>query len=119
MQNAPFHKQASEPELSPLERIDRAIASVPPGHPLQRELIDLRASLSETEGTMAEARQAIEKLEQIVQKLSAPANRIGTFLNAPNAETAQIVVGGADYYCNADPRLSLGSLKRGTRVLVN
>ena len=68
---------------------------------------------------MAEARQAIEKLEQIVQKLSAPANRIGTFLNAPNAETAQIVVGGADYYCNADPRLALNSLKRGTRVLVN
>jgi len=39
MQNAPFQKYASEPELSPLERIDRAIASVPPGHPLQRELI--------------------------------------------------------------------------------
>ncbi len=119
MQNSPFHKYAPEPELSPLERIDRAIASVPPGHPLQRELVELRASLSETEGTMAEARQTIEKLEQIVQKLSAPANRIGTFLNAPNAETAQIVVGGADYYCNADPRLALGSLKRGTRVLVN
>lgn len=102
-----------------MERIDRAIASVPPGHPLLRELIDLRSAVSETEGTMAEARQAIEKMEQIIQKLSSPANRIGTFLNAPNAETAQIVVGGADYYCNADPRLALGSLKRGTRVLVN
>ena len=119
MQNSPFQRYVNDPELSPLERIDRAIASVPPGHPLQRELIDLRTSVSESEGTMQEARQAIEKLEQIVKKLSSPANRIGTFLSAPNAETAQIVVGGADYYCNADPRLSLSSLKRGTRVLVN
>ena len=119
MQNTPFQRYADPPELSPVERIDRLLASVPPGHPLRRELTDLRAALSQTEGTMEEARAAIEKLEQIVQKLSAPANRIGTFLCAPNAETAQIVVGGADYYCNADPRLSLASLKKGTRVLVN
>lgn len=119
MQNSPFQRYAEEPELSPLERIDRALASVPPGHPLQRELVELRLAVSQTEGTMAEARAAIEKLEAIVEKLSSPANRIGTFLASPNPETAQIVVGGADYYCNADPRLSLSGLKRGTRVLVN
>ncbi|HEX4639036.1 MAG TPA: AAA family ATPase, partial [Chthoniobacterales bacterium] len=33
--------------------------------------------------------------------------------------TAHIVVGGADYYCNVDPRISLAKLKKGTRVLVN
>ena len=119
MQNSPFQRFTEDAELSPLERIDRAIASVPPGHPLQHELIDLRKSVSETQGTMQEAQQALEKMEKIIQKLSSPANRIGTFLNAANAETAQIVVGGADYYCNADPRLSLASLKRGTRVLLN
>jgi proteasome-associated ATPase len=119
MQNSPFQRFTEDAELSPLERIDRAIASVPPGHPLQRELIDLRKSVSETQGTMQEAQQALEKMEKIIQKLSSPANRIGTFLNAANAETAQVVVGGADYYCNADPRLSLASLKRGTRVLLN
>ena len=119
MQNSPFQRFTGDADLSPLERIDRAIASVPPGHPLQRELIDLRKAISETEGTMQEAQQALEKMEQIIQKLSSPANRIGTFLGAPNAETAQIVVGGADYYCNADPRLSLASLQRGTRVLLN
>lgn len=117
MQNTPFQRYA--PELSPLERIERVLASVPQGNPLRRELLDVRDALSQNEGTMEEARAAIEKLEQIVQKLSAPANRIGTFLCAPNAETAQIVVGGADYYCNADPRLSLAKLKKGTRVLVN
>jgi proteasome-associated ATPase len=119
MHNSPFQRYADDPELTPLERIDRALASLPQGHPLQRELLELRSAVSQTEGTMAEARTAIEKLEKIVEKLSSPANRIGTFLSAPKPETGQIVVGGADYYCNADPRLSLGSLKRGTRVLVN
>jgi hypothetical protein len=55
MQNSPFQRFTEDAELSPLERIDRAIASVPPGHPLQRELIDLRKSVSQTEGTMQEA----------------------------------------------------------------
>ncbi len=68
---------------------------------------------------MAEAREAIEKMEQIIAKLTAPANRIGTFLGTTDGETAQLVVGGADYYCNADPRTPLNLLKRGTRVLVN
>ena len=28
-------------------------------------------------------------------------------------------MGGADYYCNVDPRIPLSRLKKGTRVLVN
>ncbi len=74
---------------------------------------------AEQEDMVLEARQAIEKLEQIVKKVTSPANRIGTFLASPGPETAQIVVGGADYYCNLDPRIDVRSLRRGTRVLVN
>jgi len=51
--------------------------------------------------------------------VDSPANRIGTYLGSPNKETAQIVVGGSDYYCNVDPRISIAKLKKGTRVLVN
>ena len=51
--------------------------------------------------------------------MTSPANRIGTFLGTPNRETAQIVVGGSDYYCNVDPRININKLKKGTRVLVN
>jgi hypothetical protein len=49
----------------------------------------------------------IEKLEEVVKKVTSPANRIGTFLGATSKETAHIVVGGADYYCNVDPRIPL------------
>jgi len=43
---------------------------------------------------MSEARQTIEKLDEVIKKVTSPANRIGTYLGSPNKETAQIVVGG-------------------------
>ena len=104
---------------SPLNTIERLIATLPPGHPVRSELIDLRSGVAEQEEMIAEARQTIEKLDEVIKKVTSPANRIGTYLGSPNKETAQIVVGGSDYYCNADPRINLAKLKRGTRVLVN
>jgi proteasome-associated ATPase len=105
--------------LSPLERLDRIISSIPPGDIVRGELIDLRVEIGELQDTMAEARQAIEKMDAIIKKVTSPANRIGTFLSAPQRETAHIIVGGSDYYCNVDPRVSIESLRRGTRVMVN
>jgi proteasome-associated ATPase len=102
-----------------LDSFDRVIASLPPGDPVRRELLDLRPELSDREETMVEARRMIEKLEEVIKKVTSPANRIGTFLGAISRDTAHIVVGGADYYCNVDPRVPLAKLKNGTRVLVN
>src|SRR6267143_1868482 len=102
-----------------LDAFDRVIASLPPGDPIRRELLDLRPEISEHEETIVEARRMIEKLEEVIKKVTSPANRIGTFLGATSDETAHIVVGGADYYCNVDPRISLAKLKKGTRVLLN
>jgi proteasome-associated ATPase len=106
-------------ELTLAETFDLIIASYPLSEPVRRELLALRSEIAEQEETIGEARQMIEKLEQVIKKVTSPANRIGTFLGAPNKETAQIVVAGADYYCNVDPRISLVKLKKGTRVLVN
>jgi proteasome-associated ATPase len=102
-----------------VDRIDLLIASLPAGDPIRGELLDLRMEISEREETFLEAREMIEKLEQVIKKVTSPANRIGTFLGSPARETAQIVVGGADYYCNVDPRINLAKLQKGTRVLVN
>ena len=108
----------SEP-ATPLEYLERIIASLPPGDPTRSELIDLRSSVGEQEEMISEARHTIEKLDEVIKKVTSPANRIGTYLGSPNKETAQIVVGGSDYYCNVDPRINMSKLKKGTRVLVN
>jgi proteasome-associated ATPase len=108
----------SEP-ATPLETLERLIASFPPGDPTRSELLELRSSVAEQQELIGEARHTIEKLDEVIKKVTSPANRIGTFLGTPNKETAQIVVGGSDYYCNVDPRISITKLKKGTRVLVN
>src|SRR3982751_5745685 len=102
-----------------LEQVDLLIASLPPGDPVRRELLNLRPEISDQQEMIGEARRMIEKLEEVIKKVTSPANRIGTFLGATSRDTAHIVVGGADYYCNIDPRISLAKLKKGTRVLVN
>ena len=102
-----------------LDSFDQIIASLPPGDPVRRELLDIRPDISEHEQMIVDARQMIEKLEEVVKKVTSPANRIGTFLGSVSKDTAHIVVGGADYYCNVDPRIPLAKLKKGTRVLVN
>src|SRR6266508_5641419 len=95
------------------------IAALPPGVPVRRDLLELRPQIFDQQETMVEARRIIEKLEEVIKKVTSPANRIGTFLGATSKDTAHIVVGGADYYCNVDPRIALAKLKKGTRVLVN
>src|SRR5205809_5453729 len=107
------------PELSLLEAFDLLVASIPPENRHRRELYIMRSQLVAQEETIGEARQMIEKLEEVVKKVTSPANRIGTYLNNPAKDTAHIVVGGGDFYCNVDPRISLAKLKKGTRVLVN
>ena len=106
-------------QMSVLQAFDRLIASLPPRDPLRSELFAVRAGIADQEEMIADARQMIEKLEEVIRKVTSPANRIGTYLGSPARDTAHIVVGGSDYYCNVDPRIKLRELKKGTRVLVN
>ena len=80
-----------------LDSFDLVIASLPQGDPIRRDLLQLRPQILDQQETMLEARRMIEKLEEVIKKVTSPANRIGTFLGATSKETAHIVVGGADY----------------------
>jgi proteasome-associated ATPase len=110
---------SDEREISLLEAFDRAVALLPAGELAREQLVALRAEIEAQEEMVGDAREMIERLEQVIKKVTSPANRIGIFLGSPARDTAQIVVGGADYYCNVDPRISLARLQKGTRVLVN
>lgn len=106
-------------ESTALELVDKLIASVPEGDPTRFDLFRLRQQIQEHDLTLTEARAAIEKMDEVIKKVTSPANRIGTFLGFPKKEIAHIAVGGHDYYSNVDPRIDTKSLKVGTRVLVN
>ena len=111
-ESANLHHESGEFRLSLLEAFDRILASVPIGDPVREELFALRPEIIRHEETIAEAGQMIEKLEEVIKKVTSPANRIGTFLGSPSRDTAHIVVGGSDYYCNIDPRIPLAKLKK-------
>lgn len=103
----------------PLTLIDDCLAMMPDDDPRQTILYKLRHLLLQ-QGAGAQQREAeFKKLNEVVSKLTAPANRIGTLLDLPADGLARIVVGGAEYYTNVDPRVTAVDLKIGTQVLVN
>lgn len=103
----------------PLILIDDCLASMADDDPRQKILYKLRHLLLQ-QGAGAQQRDAeFKKLNEVVSKLTAPANRIGTLLDLPADGLARIVVGGAEYYTNVDPRVTAADLKIGTQVLVN
>ena len=115
MEDFPLRLEPGDEPLSLVEKIDRLIASLPPGDPIRGELIEVRVEVTDMEEMTVEARRTIEKLDAVVKKLSSPANRIGTFLVGQSSDTALIVVGGSDYLCNVDPRVEVRALRRGSR----
>lgn len=103
----------------PLELIEQCLATFSDGDPRQKLLYKLRHAvmLSQTASQQREAE--FKKVSEVVAKLTAPANRIGTLLEIPAPGLARIVVGGAEYYANVDPRVADDDLRIGTQILVN
>jgi proteasome-associated ATPase len=79
----------------------------------------LRDRVEEMEEIQDEARNAVEKLSEAVEKLRAPALRIGTLIQRIGEDRGLVCVNGTDYVCNVDPELPETAMSAGTRVLLN
>ena len=110
---------SSKTGTDPLELIEQCLASFPDGDPRQKLLYKLRHAVTLSEAAQQQRELEFKKVGEVVAKLTAPANRIGTLLDIPGEGLARIVVGGAEYYANVDPRVSDTDLKVGTQILVN
>jgi len=105
--------------LSALQLIDLIVSKLPPRHPAILDMVYLRERLTAIEEMNDEARQAIEKMDAIIEKLRSPAFRVGTMLMPVQPDQAHVCVGGTDYVCRIDPQIPLASLQLGQRVLLN
>ncbi|MGB4068127.1 MAG: AAA family ATPase [Nitrospira sp.] len=103
----------------PLELIEQCLASFPEGDARQKLLYKLRHAVTLSQASHQQRELEFKKVGEVVTKLTAPANRIGILLDIPGEGLARIVVGGAEYYANVDPRVSNTDLKIGTQILVN
>lgn len=112
-------KRASSTTTDPLELIEQCLASFPENDPRQQILYKLRHSVMLSSASQQQRDAEFKKISEVVAKLTAPANRIGTLLDLPGEGLARIVVGGAEYYANVDPRVAAADLKIGAQILVN
>jgi proteasome-associated ATPase len=103
----------------PVHIVDQVLLSLPEQDPARPLLYQLRRQLMDREITFHEARRALVELEGALEKVTAPANRVGIYLGSPKAGIANVFVGGSEYYANIDPRVNPEDLKVGTRVLIN
>ena len=133
----PEHEDEIEEELAPeeedtssgysLQLIHHIIAETPVDDRRRRWLLELRRSIISDEGEFRERIHAIQQealrihaeMEAQVEKLTSPANRIGTLLGLPKEDIARVIVGGSEYYANLDTKLDPKSLKKGFSVLLN
>ena len=113
--DAPSSKTGSDP----LELIEECLSLFSESDPRQKLLYKLRHAVMLAEAANQQREVEFKKVSEVVAKLTAPANRIGTLLEIPAEGLARIVVGGAEYYANVDPRVLAGDLKIGTQILVN
>ncbi|MBL8074817.1 MAG: AAA family ATPase [Nitrospira sp.] len=115
--------KGDEPSLKtgtdPLELIEQCLASFSEGDPRQKLLYKLRHAVMLSQAASQQRELEFKKISEVVAKLTAPANRIGTLLDIPDTGLARIVVGGAEYYANVDPRVADADLRIGTQILVN
>jgi proteasome-associated ATPase len=103
----------------PLELIEQCLALFSETDPRQKLLYKLRHAVMLSQAANQQREAEFKKVSDVVAKLTAPANRIGMLLDIPGDGLAHIIVGGAEYYANVDPRVAAGDLKIGTQILVN
>ncbi len=115
----PGDEESRRTGSDPLELIDECLASFTDGDPRQKILYKLRHAIMLSEAANHQREAEFKKVSDVVAKLTAPANRVGTLLELPGQGLARIVVGGAEYYANVDPRVPEAELKIGTQILVN
>lgn len=109
--------RSDQPDLIAL--LDQCLEAFPDNDPRQRLLLKLRHAVLQGAVHLQEKDAELRKLQTVVEKLTAPANRIGILLDLPGEGLARIAVGGAEYYTTVDPRVSRDDLKIGTQILVN
>ena len=111
--------QSTRAGTDPLELIEQCLASFPDGDPRQKILYKLRHAVILGQAAQQQREVEFKKVADVVAKLTAPANRVGTLLEVPAEGLARILVGGAEYYASVDPRVPVTELKIGAQILVN
>jgi proteasome-associated ATPase len=116
-ENAP---RGPETSFRALTLLDRILQTASPEEPkVRHHLLLLRHQLEVDEQQFEEAQKLLAEYEEAYQKLTSPANRIGTYLGSPDEGVASVAMGDTEFISNVDPKLENPEFKVGTRVKMN
>lgn len=118
---------ATPGSLRSLELLEKIQEAAPKDNArLQNYLDALRDSLTKQAGEQEETQKLLAEFEEAYEKLTAPANRIGVFLNWLEQESskseeglAMIAVGDQEFVTQVAPNIPVARLETGTRIRVN
>lgn len=102
--------------------VDELLTMTPPSDQKYQYLLLLRHQIEVDERQMQEAQKVIAEYDEAYNKLTAPANRIATFMGEIDGEdTVQIALGDTEFISNVDPKYDRVEypLEPGDRVRVN
>jgi proteasome-associated ATPase len=116
-ENAPRGPETSFRALTLLDRILQTAS--PEDAKVRHHLLLLRHQLEVDEQQFEEAQKLLAEYEEAYQKLTSPANRIGTYLGSPDEGVASVAMGDTEFISNVDPKLENPEFKVGTRVKMN
>ena len=110
-----------ETSLRAIAVVDEMLGMTSPSDAKYQYLLLLRHQLEVDERQMQEAQKVIAEYDEAYNKLTAPANRIATYLGEIDGEdTVQVSLGDGEFIANVDPKLDRSKpLNIGDRVRVN
>ena len=112
--------RGAESQFRAMALLDRILAmSKTEDSRVTNHLLLLRHQLETDEAQFAEAQKLLAEYEEAYQKLTQPANRVGTYLGGVEEGTASVAMGDGEYLCAVDPKLSDAEFQVGTRVKLN
>jgi len=103
-----------------LEILEKIIEQTPPTEArLLNHLAALRDSLVTDDKDREATQHLIDEYEEAYNKLTAPANRIGVFLQWLDEKLALIALGETEFVSQVDPKIEPEQLQTGVRVKLN
>lgn len=110
--------QAPDPPFS-REILLRLLADPPTDPKTQNHLAAMRDAMDREDQEAERARKLLAEYEEAYAKLTAPAQRVGTFLEHLEQERCLVQLGDGTFVAERDPKIEAQLLERGAKVALN
>jgi proteasome-associated ATPase len=118
--NKPSGEARLETQVKASVIVEELLVATPPTDPKYQYLLLLRNQLETDERQLDQARETIAQYDDAYNKLTAPANRIATFLGPiEDTDLVLIALGDQEFVAQIDPKASGPEPGIGDRVRVN